>query len=133
MLRLFLCSHSNTQGRPVYITLPTDLAYAKISSDRLKVPLPRHPSPNDKDEESFVIDEIVKLVEEAGGDVVVLADACSIRHDVVAELKELLHKTGYPVYCAPMGKSAVDETYERYGGVSWIFLASRWKTDILVL
>jgi len=105
------------QGRPVYITLPTDLAYAKISSDRLKVPLPRHPSPNDKDEESFVIDEIVKLVEEAGGDVVVLADACAIRHDVVAELKELLHKTGYPVYCAPMGKSAVDETYERYGGI----------------
>ncbi|KAE9404020.1 pyruvate decarboxylase [Gymnopus androsaceus JB14] len=93
------------QGRPVYITLPTDLAYAKISSDRLKT------------KNHSVIDEIVKLVEEAGGDVVVLADACSIRHDVVAELKELLHKTGYPVYCAPMGKSAVDETYERYGGI----------------
>jgi len=29
----------------------------------------------------------------------------------------LLYKTGYPVYCAPMGKTAVDETYERYGGI----------------
>ncbi|KIK69596.1 hypothetical protein GYMLUDRAFT_212230 [Collybiopsis luxurians FD-317 M1] len=105
------------QGRPVYITLPTDLAYAKISSDRLKIPLPRHPPPNDAEVESFVIDEIVKLVEEADGEVVVLADACAIRHDALNELHELLHKTGYPVYCAPMGKTAVDETYERYGGI----------------
>ncbi|KAJ3747327.1 pyruvate decarboxylase [Lentinula detonsa] len=105
------------KGRPVYITLPTDLAYAKISSDRLKIPLPRHPSPNDPEVEAFVIDEIVKQVEEADGDVVVIADACAIRHDAIDELKDLLHKTGYPVYAAPMGKSAIDETYERYGGI----------------
>ncbi|KAF5389314.1 hypothetical protein D9757_003493 [Collybiopsis confluens] len=105
------------KGRPVYITLPTDLAYAKISSDRLKVPLPRQPPLNDPDVESFVIDEIVKLVEEAEGEMIVLADACTIRHDALDELHDLLHKTRFPVYCAPMGKSAVDETYERYGGI----------------
>lgn len=117
-----LVTDHSLQGRPVYITLPTDLAYAKTSSDRLKIPLPRHPSPNDADVESFVIDEIVKQVAEADGDVVVIADACAIRHDAIDELKDLLYKTGYPVYCAPMGKSAIDETYERYGGVSWMFL-----------
>jgi pyruvate decarboxylase len=38
------------------------------------------------------------------------------------ELQELLEKTGFPVYSAPMGKGAVNEQYERYGGVSTISL-----------
>ncbi|KAK7048297.1 pyruvate decarboxylase [Favolaschia claudopus] len=106
-----------TRARPVYLTLPTNLVYEKISSERLKIPLSRLPPPNDPDTESFVLDEVVKLVKDAADDVVILVDACAIRHDVRAEVNELITKTGYPVFSAPMGKTAVSENYERYGGI----------------
>ena len=69
------------------------------------------------DVEKFVLDEIVKRVDKAGGDIAILVDACAIRHGVVHELHELMHATGFPIYSAPMGKSIVPETYERFGGV----------------
>ncbi|KAG5638175.1 hypothetical protein H0H81_001472 [Sphagnurus paluster] len=106
-----------TAARPVYIALPTDLVQMEISSERLRIPLTRTAPHNNPQEESFVIDQVVKQFEIAGGDVVVLVDACAIRHDVREELNEFLRKTGFPVYAAPMGKTAVDENYERYGGV----------------
>ncbi|KAK7469175.1 hypothetical protein VKT23_003666 [Stygiomarasmius scandens] len=104
-------------ARPTYLTLPTDLVYTKVSSERLKISLSHLPPPNDADEEEFIISEIEKLVEEADNDVIVLVDACAIRHDARKEVRELIEKTQFPVYSAPMGKTAVDETYERYGGI----------------
>jgi pyruvate decarboxylase len=105
------------QARPVYLSLPTDLVFKDISAERLKIPLARNPPNNDAQVESFVLDLICEQFEQAAGDVVVLVDACMIRHDVREEVNELLRKTGFPVYAAPMGKTAVDENYERYGGV----------------
>lgn len=64
------------------------------------------------------MDEIVKLVEEAQGDAIILVDACSVRHHARKETNDLIRATGFPVYAAPMGKTAVSENYERYGGVS---------------
>ena len=46
-------------------------------------------------------------------------DVCAVRHDTIAEVRELVEKTGFPVYSTPMAKALiVNETYERYGGVS---------------
>lgn len=105
------------QARPVYLSLPTDLVSAKISTERLRTPLTRSPPPNNPQIESFVVDAIAKQFEEAQGDAVVLVDACVIRHGVKEELNEFLRKTKFPVYSTPMGKTAVDENFERYGGV----------------
>ncbi|KAI0373921.1 pyruvate decarboxylase [Pilatotrama ljubarskyi] len=104
-------------ARPVYLMLPTDIAYERIPAKRLKTPLNVDPPENDPDVEKFVLDEIVKLVDEAANDVVILVDACAIRHGVRAEVKELCDHTNFPVYAAPMGKTAVNESYERYGGI----------------
>ena len=98
--------------------LPTDIAYEKTPARRLKEPLNIHPPEHDAEIEQFVLDEIIKLVEQADNDVIILVDACAIRHGVRKEVEELIKKTGFPVYSAPMGKTAVDEQYERYGGVS---------------
>lgn len=114
-----------THARPVYLTLPTDIVYEKISSDRLSIPLSRLPPPNDPEVEAFVLDEIVKLFDAAEGDAIILVDACGIRHDARAETNALLKATGFPVYSAPMGKTAVSESYERYGGVSTSIFLSR--------
>jgi pyruvate decarboxylase len=106
------------KARPAYLTLPTDIVYATISAQPLSVPLERALPKNDEEVEAFVIDHIIKLVRAANHEMVVLVDACAIRHDAKDEVKELLLKTRYPVYAAPMGKTVVSENYERYGGVS---------------
>jgi pyruvate decarboxylase len=96
-----------------------DLTTEKISAKRLKVELSRVPPPNDQDVESYVLDEIMELVDDAKQDVVVLVDACAIRHDMRQEVNDLLVKTQFPIYATPMGKTAVSEEHERYGGVSF--------------
>lgn len=98
--------------------LPTDLVHEKIPSKRLLTPLNTTPPANDPDVEAFVLDEIMELIKKSEEDVIILVDACAIRHHVKEELKELLTKTQFPVFAAPMGKTAVPESYERYGGVS---------------
>jgi pyruvate decarboxylase len=112
-------------ARPVYLMLPTDIVHERIAATRLKTPLNIVPPENEPEIEGFVLDEIVKLVEgvtkgKEKGEVVVLVDACAVRHHVKQEVDELVKKTGFPVFAAPMGKTAVDESYERYGGVSTI-------------
>ncbi|KAK2465234.1 hypothetical protein APHAL10511_002588 [Amanita phalloides] len=116
-----------TLARPVYLMLPTDLIYEKISNERLQTPLSRHLPPNDPGVEDFVMDLIYDKIRSANGDVVVLVDACAVRHDVREELRDLLKVTKFPVYAAPMGKTAVDEDYERYGG---IYIGSLTKPEI---
>ena len=119
---LFCCSHVtwHFQARPVYIALPMDLVKEEISSDRLSVPLSSTGFPNDPDTESFVLDLIQERVTEIRGDVVVLVDACVIRHHCRNEVLDLLKKTSFPVYGTPMGKTAIEEDYKRYGGVCFI-------------
>ncbi|RDX49974.1 pyruvate decarboxylase [Lentinus brumalis] len=104
-------------ARPAYLMLPTDIAYMRISATRLRTPLNIEPPPNEPETEEFVLDEIIKLVEAAQNDVIILVDACGIRHGVRHEVEELVHRTGFPVYAAPMGKTLIDESYHRYGGI----------------
>jgi hypothetical protein len=110
------------QVRPVYLTIPTNMVDQKILSAPLSTPLSRRAPPNDPSVEKFVLDEIAKLAKDAQREgekdgIVILVDACAIRHHVRDEVKELCEKTGFPVYAAPMGKTVVSEEYERYGGV----------------
>lgn len=112
------------QARPVYLTLPTDLVFAHTPRARLQIPLDIHPPPNDADAEDFVLDEIVAAVQKAEGNVVILVDACAVRHHVRAEVAALIESTGFPVYAAPMGKTAVSEGGKRYGGVSGLLSLS---------
>lgn len=113
----------------MYLTLPTNMVSEKISSASLSVPLSRLPLPNDPATEKFVLDEIAKLAQAAQsndgeGGIVILVDACAIRHGVREEVRELCERTGFPVYAAPMGKTVVNESYERYGGVGRLCLFS---------
>jgi len=117
------------RARPVYVMLPTDIVKERISATRLKTPLDPFPPENDPEIEAFALDEIVKLVEgvtkgEENGEVAVLVDACAVWYHVKKEVNELGKKVRFPVFAAPMGRTAVDESYERYGGVSAICLES---------
>lgn len=93
------------------------MASEKVSAKRLKVPLSRTPPPNDPEVEGSVLDKISEAIGEAESNIVILVDACVVRHDVQDEVKELVTATRFPVYAAPMGKTTVSEEYDRYGGV----------------
>jgi pyruvate decarboxylase len=121
-----------TSARPVYLMLPTDRVFNKIPRARLDKPLQSHPKPNDPHTEEFVLREIQKLVEGAGSEVVILVDACAIRHDVTDETWDLIERTGFPVYAAPMGKAAVPEDYERYGGVRRLRLVLNLRSILML-
>ena len=107
----------DTQAQPSYLMLPTDVVHMKISSKRLQQPLDLERPINNPEVEQFVLDEIVKLIEDAKHETIILVDACAVRHGVKKEVAELVRRTGFPVYSAPMGKTSFDEQYERYGGV----------------
>lgn len=110
------------KSRPAYLTLPTDLAYTKIPSAPLKVPLKFEIPPNDPKAEKFVLDLIVDQVEKAAETVAVLVDACALRHHSIHEVRDFIANTKFPVYSAPMGKSVIHENDERFGGVSSFLL-----------
>jgi len=101
----------------VYLTLPTDMVTQQISSERLKIQLSPTPLSHHPKTEDFVINLIHERVTAAGGDVIVLVDACVIRHGVRKEVVDFLNETGFPVYSTLMGKTAIDENDKRYGGI----------------
>lgn len=104
------------RARPVYIALPTNTVYVKIDGSRLKKPIPLDLDPNPEDVEQEVVDQILELMYKSQN-TVILADACAIRHRVLDELNELVEKTKLPTFVTPMGKGAVNETLESFGGV----------------
>ncbi|KAF2732821.1 pyruvate decarboxylase-like protein [Polyplosphaeria fusca] len=104
------------QSRPVYISLPTDIVQKKIDGDRLNTPLDLSYPPNEPEKEDYVVDVVLKYLH-AAKNPVVLVDACAIRHRALQETHEFVEKSGIPVFVAPMGKGAIDETLPNYGGV----------------
>ncbi|KAI5307304.1 Pyruvate decarboxylase 1 [Ascosphaera pollenicola] len=48
---------------------------------------------------------------------VILVDACAVRFRCLEEVNDLVKKSGFPTFVAPMGKGAVDETLPNFGGV----------------
>lgn len=105
------------QSRPVYITLPTDLVNAVVSATPLETPLDFTTPENDAAIEAVVLAEIMKHIAAAQERVSVIVDGCALRHGVTREVKDFLEKTKFPVFATPMGKSGVDESSERFGGV----------------
>ncbi|KAG5983888.1 hypothetical protein E4U55_006873 [Claviceps digitariae] len=103
-------------SRPVYITLPSDMAQAKVEGARLRRPIDLSEPTNDPEQEDYVVDVILKYLNSAKNPML-LVDACAVRHRVLTEIHNLIDKTGLPVFVTPMGKSAIDESLSSYGGV----------------
>jgi pyruvate decarboxylase len=106
-------------AKPVYITVPTNIAYAKISAKPLLTPLDVSWSTNDPATETEAVREIIEMIHSSKKPIV-LADAGAIKFrpgKVIDLMHELIDKTNLPIFVTPMGKGSVDETNPRYGGV----------------
>lgn len=69
------------RAKPVYITLPTNIAYAKISSKPLQTPLDLSFPPNDPATEAEAVDEIIEMIRRSKKPIV-LADAGAVSYRV---------------------------------------------------
>lgn len=104
------------QSRPVYIALPTDMVQKKVEGERLKFPIDLREPVNDPEKEEYVVDVVLRYLH-AAKNPVILVDAGAIRHRALDEVHKLVKVSKLPVFVAPMGKGAVDETLPNYGGV----------------
>ncbi|KAJ5924684.1 Pyruvate decarboxylase [Penicillium verhagenii] len=104
------------RSRPVYVTLPTNMVYAKVDGDRLKTPIDLASPKNDPEKEDYVVDVVLKYLQ-AAKNPIILVDACAIRHRALEEVHDLVEASGLPTFVTPMGKGAVNETHQNFGGV----------------
>jgi pyruvate decarboxylase len=104
------------QSRPVYITLPTDIVQKKVEGARLKTHIDMGVPPVEAEKEEYVVEVVLKYLTSAKNPVI-LVDGCAIRHRVLEETHAFIEKSGLPVFVAPMGKGAVNETLPNFGGV----------------
>lgn len=104
------------QSRPVYIALPADMVKQKVEGDRLASPIDLREPPNEVEKEDYVVDVVLRYLTAAKSPII-LVDAGAVRHDALDVVHELIQKSGFPTFVAPMGKGAVDETLPQFGGV----------------
>jgi pyruvate decarboxylase len=104
------------QSRPVYIALPANMVKQKVEGDRLASPIDLREPLNEVEKESYVVDVVLRYVT-AVKSPIILVDAGAIRHEALDVVHELIQKSGFPTFVAPLGKGAVDETLPQFGGI----------------
>ncbi|KAI5965892.1 PDC1 [Candida pseudojiufengensis] len=102
--------------RPVYVGLPSNLVDLMVPSVLLKTPIDLSLKKNDPEAQEEVIETVEKLIKESNNPVI-LVDACASRHDCKKEVAQLVDLTQFPVFTTPMGKSGINESHPRFGGV----------------
>lgn len=112
--------------RPVYVGLPSNLVDLMVPSSLLETPIDLSLKPNDSDAQEEVIETVERLIKEAKNPVV-LVDACASRHSCKPEVAKLVDVTQFPVFTTPMGKSGINESHPRFGGV---YVGSLSRPDV---
>ncbi|KAH8905458.1 pyruvate decarboxylase [Coniochaeta sp. PMI_546] len=102
-------------GQPVYIGIPTDVTFEKISDVGLCVPLFKSLDPNNQELEAKILSDIRSRLQ-ASSNPVIVVDGGATRHGVLADVSRLVAATRFPVFTTPMGKGSVDEKSPQYGG-----------------
>ena len=88
----------------------------KIEGARLRQPIDLSFAPNDKGQEDYVVDVVLKTLKAAKSPVV-LVDACVDRHRASEETHEFIARSGLPTFVAPMGKGIIQESLPEFRGV----------------
>lgn len=102
--------------KPVYLGIPTNIGELKVPKSALDTPIDFSLPPPDAEAEAEVVELVLSAIKKSKKPVI-LVDSCAKRHGRLEEVKQFVLKTGFPVFTTPMGKSVINESYERYGGV----------------
>jgi pyruvate decarboxylase len=105
------------KGRPVYIGLAVDLSDYEINVDPSSIkPLNLSTPHNPKNEHQAALETVLDLAQKAQN-IVVIIDACAIRHDMMKSVLRFVERTQLAVYVTPMAKGGIDETHPQFRGV----------------
>lgn len=102
--------------RPVYVGLPANLVDLTVPASLLDTPIDLSLKKNDPEAQEEVIETVLDLIDKSKNPII-LVDACASRHSCREEVARLVNSTNFPVFVTPMGKSAVNESHPRFGGV----------------
>jgi pyruvate decarboxylase len=104
------------ESKPVYIELPVDMVTKNIDAALLDIPITLSKQTSDKDAEDMVIDILLERLYGAKKPVF-LVDGAAQRRKVMPAAHKLLAKLKLPVFVAPMGKGAVNESLPYFAGI----------------
>ncbi|KAK5109000.1 hypothetical protein LTR62_007634 [Meristemomyces frigidus] len=104
------------ESKPVYIELPVDIVTETIDASRLDTPIELRKQTSDKEAEDMVLDILLDRLY-ASKKPVFLVDGAAQRRKVMPIAHKLLEKLSIPVFVAPMGKGAVNESLPYFAGV----------------
>lgn len=102
--------------RPVYLGLPSNFVDLNVPASLLDTPIDLSLKKNDPEAQEEVIETVTEMISKATNPVI-LVDACASRHSCKDEVRQLINATNFPVFVTPMGKSGVNESHPRFGGV----------------
>ncbi|CAF0904923.1 unnamed protein product [Rotaria sordida] len=105
------------KGRPVYIGLALDLSDYEINVDPSSIkPLNLSITHNPKLEHQAALENILECVKKVER-IVVIVDACAIRHDMMKTVLRFIERTQLPIYVTPMAKGGINENHPQFCGV----------------
>ncbi|GAB7346419.1 hypothetical protein MBLNU457_5116t1 [Dothideomycetes sp. NU457] len=127
------------QSGPVYIFIPLDMVSERVPAELLKTPINLSP-PRDVGTEQTMDAAATAIVDtiSRARNPVVLVDGLIHRHNAIDELRQLVGKLRFPIYCTSIGKGIISETNPLNVGVyngaaSGPGIASTFETNDLVL
>ncbi|KAI8977529.1 thiamine diphosphate-binding protein [Mycotypha africana] len=99
--------------RPAYIGIPIDLINydVNVSSKPLQLSVPRNPAKI----QEVCLQVCLEAINRARHPIIIV-DACIQRHGLQKEAVAFIQRSGFPTYCAPMGKGVVPEDLPNYRG-----------------
>lgn len=104
------------QSRPAYIELPADIAMKTVDASLLERPIDTTYPQNVPEAETAAVQMIIERLYAAKRPCV-LVDGCVMRRRLTSDVDAFLRHTNLPVFVAPMGKSAVNETLPNFCGM----------------
>ncbi|KAK3656794.1 hypothetical protein LTR56_002775 [Elasticomyces elasticus] len=104
-----------TETKPVYIELPVDMVTQTVDATLLDTPIDVSMQRGDPDAESMVLGIILEKLYAARRPVF-LVDGAAQRRRLMPSAEKLFEKAQIPVFVAPMGKGAIDESLPYFVG-----------------
>ncbi|KAL6929875.1 hypothetical protein ACO0SA_001279 [Hanseniaspora valbyensis] len=104
--------------KPCYLSIPANMADIMVPRSSLSIPLVLSlpPTASNLQKETSVVDSIVESINKSIKPCIIV-DGCCYRHNIMKETNELIKLTNIPVFVTPMGKGAIDEQLEKFGGI----------------
>ncbi|KAF2859294.1 pyruvate decarboxylase [Piedraia hortae CBS 480.64] len=104
------------ESKPVYVQLPTDMVTQLVDGSLLEKPIDLSPDSSDEDAEQMALSIVLEKLYAAKRPTL-LVDGAAPRRGLMPAANQLIHKLKIPVFVAPMGKGAVDESLPNFVGL----------------